>query len=100
MENECEAFPGVAYPGVRDNRSTLNTKTGYDDDDDDRTRRNSLSIVSDVIIVCLLGLHSDPVSHLTNLNSLRANVLTPATHNLKITALDIVLHLVIVKFLH
>ena len=25
---------GVAYPGVRDNRSTINTKTGYDDDDD------------------------------------------------------------------
>jgi len=37
MENECEALPGVAYPGVRDNRSTLNTKTGYDDDDDDPT---------------------------------------------------------------
>jgi len=36
MENECEALPGVAYPGVWDNRSTLNTKTGYDDDDDDR----------------------------------------------------------------
>ena len=35
MENECEALPGVAYPGVWDNRSTLNTKTGYDDDDDD-----------------------------------------------------------------
>ena len=35
MENECEALQGVAYPGVRDNRSTLNTKTGYDDDDDD-----------------------------------------------------------------
>ena len=33
MENECEALPGVAYPGVRYNRSTLNTKTGYDDDD-------------------------------------------------------------------
>ena len=33
MENECEALPGVAYPGVRDNRSTKNTKTGYDDDD-------------------------------------------------------------------
>ena len=33
-ENECEALPGVAYPGVRDNRSALNTKTGYDDDDD------------------------------------------------------------------
>ena len=31
MENECEALPGVAYPGVRDNRSTINTKTGYDD---------------------------------------------------------------------
>ena len=31
MENECEALPGVAYPGVQDNRSTLNTKTGYDD---------------------------------------------------------------------
>jgi len=28
-------LPGVAYPGVRDNRSTINTKTGYDDDDDD-----------------------------------------------------------------
>jgi len=33
MENECEVLPGVAYPGVRDNRSTINTKTGYDDDD-------------------------------------------------------------------
>jgi len=32
MENECEVLPGVAYPGVRDNCSTLNTKTGYDDD--------------------------------------------------------------------
>jgi len=34
MEKECEALPGVAYPEVRDNRSTINTKTGYDDDDD------------------------------------------------------------------
>ena len=32
MENECEALPGVAYPGARDNRSTINTKTGYDDE--------------------------------------------------------------------
>ena len=32
MENECEALQGVAYPGVRDYRRTLNTKTGYDDD--------------------------------------------------------------------
>jgi len=39
MENECEALPGVAYPGVRDNRSTLNTKTGYDDDDARYTRK-------------------------------------------------------------
>ena len=31
MENECEALPGVAYPGVRDNRSTINTRTIYDD---------------------------------------------------------------------
>jgi len=23
-------LPGVAYPGVRDNRSTINTKTGYE----------------------------------------------------------------------
>ena len=29
MENECEALPGVAYPGVRDNRTTVDTKTGY-----------------------------------------------------------------------
>jgi len=34
MGSGCEALPGVAYPGVRDNRSTINTKTGYDDDDD------------------------------------------------------------------
>jgi len=33
MENECEALPGVAYPGVWDNRSTINTRPGYDDDD-------------------------------------------------------------------
>jgi len=25
-----KSLPGVAYPGVRDNRSTVNTKTGYD----------------------------------------------------------------------
>ena len=34
MENECKVLIGVAYPGVRDNRSTINTRTGYDDDDD------------------------------------------------------------------
>ena len=37
MENKCEALPGVAYPGVRDNRSTINTKTGYDEYDDNIT---------------------------------------------------------------
>ena len=34
MENEREVLPGVAYPGLRDNRSTINTKTGYYDDDE------------------------------------------------------------------
>ena len=34
--NVMNTLPGVAYPGVRDNRSTINTKTGYDDDDDDK----------------------------------------------------------------
>ena len=33
VESGCEALPGVAYPGVQDNHSTINTKTGYDDDD-------------------------------------------------------------------
>jgi len=34
MASLCEALPGVAYPGVWDIRSTLNTKTGYDEYDD------------------------------------------------------------------
>ena len=52
MENECEALPGVAYPGVRDNRSTLNTKNGYDDDDDDDrpSIMPSLRLVLDLIL--------------------------------------------------
>ena len=33
MENECEALPGVAYHGVRDNRSTLNTTRSSADAD-------------------------------------------------------------------
>ena len=44
-ENECEALPGVAYPGVRDNRSTVDNKTGYDDDDD-MYRRSKHTVVS------------------------------------------------------
>ena len=38
MENECEALPGVArccVPRSPGQRSTINTKTGYDDDDDE-----------------------------------------------------------------
>jgi len=46
MENECEALPGVAYPGVRDNRSTINTKTGYDDDDDVRRLKKQLKLTA------------------------------------------------------
>ena len=46
IENECEALPGVAYPGVRDNRSTLNTKTGYDDDQHVTDRERLLKPVS------------------------------------------------------
>jgi len=51
MENECEALPGVVYPGVRDNCSTVNTKTGYDDDDligwEDRLRSD--------LVLCQVG---------------------------------------------
>ena len=48
MENEYEALPGVACPRVRDNRSTLNTKTGYDDDDDLRYVAVSVHTVTGV----------------------------------------------------
>jgi len=44
MENDCEALPGVAYPGVRDNRSTINTKTGYDDDDPQRAHKRLVNV--------------------------------------------------------
>jgi len=27
-----KSLPGVAYPGVRDNRSNVNTKTGYENE--------------------------------------------------------------------
>jgi len=30
---EIFKYADLAYPGDRDNRSTLNTKTGYDDDE-------------------------------------------------------------------
>ena len=40
IQNECEALPDVAYPGVRDNRSTLSTKTGYDEYDDSRVPKS------------------------------------------------------------
>ena len=57
MENESEALPGVAYPGVRDNRSTLNTKTGYDDDDDIRCQVNFLHCwLATKITLCITDL--------------------------------------------
>jgi len=42
-------LPGVAYPGVRDNRSTLNTKTGYDDDDEHITDFNLVTKSKDAV---------------------------------------------------
>jgi len=30
MNSPVRILPGAAYPGVRDNRSSLNTKTGYE----------------------------------------------------------------------
>ena len=53
MENECEALPGVAYPGVRDNRSTINTKTGYDDDDAAAHKEGAISVAFVHPSVCL-----------------------------------------------
>jgi len=46
-------LPGVAYPGVRDNRSNLNTKTGYE-------KKSSLSIyiILHSLNQFLLHLHS------------------------------------------
>ena len=58
MENECEALPGVVYPRVRDNRSTLNTKTGYDDDDDDEDNDKNYGTVSSVPSSSLLACNS------------------------------------------
>ena len=61
MENECEALPGVAYPGVRDNRSTLNTKTGYDDDEsEDAPLQTMLSVTpsSFFLYACEVTCHN------------------------------------------
>ena len=52
MENECEALPGVAYPGIRDNRSTINTKTGYDDDDDDVNKTSTSVKLLAINVTC------------------------------------------------
>jgi len=54
MENECEALPDVAYPGVRDNRSTINTKTGYDDDMMNGKSRCCNNTSTDVLLTSLL----------------------------------------------
>ena len=62
MENECEALPGVAYPGVRDKRSTINTKNGYDDDD---------KIMTQTLILILLTVYNSTAAfqfHFTAVN--------------------------------
>jgi len=58
MENECEALQGVAYPGDRDYRRTLNTKTGYDDDDSWPIQPDILSppLLSDIQEAVVAGL--------------------------------------------
>jgi len=58
MENECEALPGVAYPGVRDNRSTINTETGYGDDDDDVKLDAQRLLVNVRCVLFWIPLHS------------------------------------------
>jgi len=45
-------LPGVAYPGVRDNRSTINTKTGYDDDDDDVNKTSTSVKLLAINVTC------------------------------------------------
>jgi len=44
-----EGLPGVAYPGFRDNRSTLNTKTGY------KKSRYISQTIQDIAIVTMEG---------------------------------------------
>jgi len=60
-----EALPGVAYPGFRDNRSTLNTKTGYK-----KTRARPGSAIGSVVIglraAWLLGLETLSISRCLN----------------------------------
>ena len=61
----CEALPGVAYPGVWDNRSTINTKTGYDEYDDlhmllhhyipTHTLPSTIQLFLDVLPNCLVS---------------------------------------------
>ena len=43
-----EALLGVAYPGFRDNRSTLNTKTGY------KKKLMLLELFSQIFICCIM----------------------------------------------
>ena len=39
-----EALPGVAYPGFRDNRSTLNTKTGLEKKDSPKNNSSAMAM--------------------------------------------------------
>jgi len=68
MENECEALPGVAE--VRDNRSTLNTKTGYDDDD-------SLTVRSTPAHVRCYSYHASTVVNIVSGEGRNATVHDP-----------------------
>ena len=67
MENECEALPGVAYPGVRDNRSTVNTKTGYDEYDDVMNWVKSKAVQGEAYLAT--GQIKDAFAHFRNLRA-------------------------------
>ena len=77
MENECEALPGVAYPGVRDNRSTINTKTGYDEYDDYHYTSENKKIFNKTVILLSTPVNSSTVIHITV-------ILTPSEVAIKI----------------
>jgi len=62
-ENECEALPGVAYPGVRDNRSTVNTKTGYDDDQPENEIQTALDCHTVSLEVLISSTRQKPLKY-------------------------------------
>ena len=54
-----EALPGVAYPGFRDNRSTLNTKTGYKNKFKNVTQWDC--VVRIVVVTCTFDVCTESV---------------------------------------